>query len=222
MIKKFLYLDIDGILNNTQVMLNNYGEGGYKKYQEMVKEQSSKTMALEQHTLDHIIELDWKLCLALQHLLDKYHITDIIICSTWRKVYDRDQLKLLFLAKGFPEIADKITDITSRSYDDERLVEIQKDAQLRVRKNDVIFILDDAVMCEFKSTFAFKDVKIDQYNLLSKFEMFKCSVRHYCIREIAYDMCQMLGLYKDEDITETLKKYRTNKGGSNGNMLDMS
>ena len=40
--KSYLYLDIDGVLNNTDVQIKNYGEGGYKNFQKMMQDQEIK------------------------------------------------------------------------------------------------------------------------------------------------------------------------------------
>lgn len=144
--KSYLYLDIDGVLNNTDVQIKNYGEGGYKNFQKMMRDQEIKKLSLEHHTIDHIISLDWKLCFALCILLEGKGITHIIICSSWRRLYNKEQLKLLFLAKGFPEIADKIVDIVSNDPYDTREDEILIDMTKRNFESDSpVYILDDAI-----------------------------------------------------------------------------
>jgi hypothetical protein len=174
--KSYLYLDIDGVLNNTDAQIKNYGEGGYKNFQKMMRDQDIKKLSLDHHTIDHIISLDWRLCYALCVLLESESITHIIICSSWRRLYNKEQLKLLFLAKGFPEIADKIVDIVSNDPYDTREDEILIDMAKRKFESDrPVYILDDVI----KSSEKFQPEAL----LFEKFqEVSKEAIEHLKIR----------------------------------------
>ena len=137
---KVLYLDIDGVLNTIERQKKNWGKDGYQAYNKMVLEQEQKPMHLDNHTLDHITNLDWKLCYSLYMLIWAYQIDSIVVCSSWRKVYKPDQIKLLFIAKGFPQIADRIIGETPFLSED-RSKEIKADIEKRGVKE--YYILDD-------------------------------------------------------------------------------
>lgn len=142
---RVLYLDIDGCLNTVNRLKKAYGEGGYQDYNLKVTGQEKKPMSLDNHTLDHITNINWQLCYALETLIKVYQIDGIVVCSTWRKLYDENQLKLLFIAKGFPFIADLIiglTPINSNLFPDKEN-EISED--MKNRGVDDYYILDDDV-----------------------------------------------------------------------------
>lgn len=105
-----LYLDVDGVLNSNYSMLNAYGKIGYKGYQELISNTTLDYSIISIY--EHILSLSNLHCQYLCKFIKKYNIDKIVICSTWRLIFDVNQLKLLFLAKGYPEIANLITDIT--------------------------------------------------------------------------------------------------------------
>ena len=105
-----LYLDIDGVLNdNTQKgILNRYGYPTETAYAEFCKLRPKD----EDKFLTHLHQLDIGLCLMFVELLEalqkEWPETEIVICSTWRKVFSVEELKYLFYLKGFPLIAQNI------------------------------------------------------------------------------------------------------------------
>lgn len=111
-----LYLDIDGVLNdNTQESIRNrYGYPTETAYAEFCKFRPKEENIFQ----THLHQLDIALCLKFlglcKRLLSKGILKgspegmDIVICSTWRKVFSVEQLKYLFYLKGFPEIAQNI------------------------------------------------------------------------------------------------------------------
>ena len=162
MMNKVLYLDIDGVLNTIERQKKNWGKDGYQAYNKMVLEQEQRPMHLDNHTLDHITNLDWKLCYSLYMLIWAYQIDSIVICSSWRKVYKPDQIKLLFIAKGFPQIADRIIGETPFLSED-RAKEIKADIEERGVKE--YYILDDDLFDYEKNGF---DPKILALPVLNK------------------------------------------------------
>lgn len=147
MSRRTLYLDIDGCLNTINRQKRAYGRGGYQDYNIKVLNQEKKPMALDNHTMDHITNLDWGLCYALETLIRVYQIEDIVICSSWKRVYDEDQLKLLFISKGFPFIADLIIGTTPNSKNNTLLTDRDNEIKLDMehREIDDYYILDDEV-----------------------------------------------------------------------------
>lgn len=114
-----LYLDIDGVLNNStpESIANRYGEPynnevPYHKFCRVRDE--VKTPSVIDKYLDHLHQLDIKLCLKLEEVLktDPTFSDDfeIVVCSAWRKIFNNPkELSYLFYLKGCPIIASHIT-----------------------------------------------------------------------------------------------------------------
>lgn len=112
-----LYLDIDGVLNNRseRSIKNCYGDFD-KPYNDLL---DLRTTLEKYHHLDpdkyhtHLINLDIELCDRLQtavlNLINFSDTFEIVICSTWRKMFMIDELKYLFILKGFGRIAKYFT-----------------------------------------------------------------------------------------------------------------
>lgn len=130
-----LYLDIDGILNTNQTMASSYGAMNYRDFMTEYKE-------LMDNVTEHIMLLSPELCQELVEHLKTHNIDDIVICSTWRKLFTLQQLKYLFYVKGYPYIADRIQGVTDPKLD--RLEAIEK----HIAENNVteFQVMDDSLL----------------------------------------------------------------------------
>lgn len=116
-----LFLDIDGVLSTNESMLKSYGKLKYRGFLEKYG------YILNNKILDHVMMLDISLCNSLT--LDLHRYDNIVIHSCWNKVLDIDELKLVFLVKGFPTIADMITDVLKLDHSKSRIENIEQYAK---------------------------------------------------------------------------------------------
>ena len=101
-----LYLDIDGVFNGRDT--KRYGKLGYQGFNAL----SAKIEAKYEPNkfINHLTLLDAELCNKfIRFAKFKNTFNEVVICSTWRKVFSADELKYLFYLKGFPQIGDMIT-----------------------------------------------------------------------------------------------------------------
>lgn len=106
----YLYLDIDGVLNTNETVLKAYGESKLEGFRRNV---STYFEDVNTHQfLQRILSLDRRYCKRLKNWIRRCSIHKIVICSSMRKRYTLNQIKLMFLVKGYPEIADIIIDET--------------------------------------------------------------------------------------------------------------
>ena len=106
----YLYLDIDGVLNTNDTVINAYGKRKLEGFQNLASVYFEDLNTRQ--FLQRILHLDRRYCKRLRNWIRKFKIHNIIICSSLRKRYTLDQIKLMFLIKGYPEIADIIIDMT--------------------------------------------------------------------------------------------------------------
>lgn len=108
-----LYLDIDGVLNDNTESGSIRRYGGLKcghAYSKFCELRDSVVSEIDIYH-SHLHQLDIELCLKLEQqirLMNKKEMVEIVVCSTWRKVFTVEQLKYLFYLKGFPLIARSI------------------------------------------------------------------------------------------------------------------
>lgn len=128
----YLLLDIDGVLNNyTTDRYGPYTDQSIQQLKNMIENDKFKN---DDTWWNFIFNLEISNLQSLRIIIKKYSITHIIVCSIWRHVFSLTHLRLLFIAKGFPDIAALMcntTDICSKEYRDrfkmskrERTIEI--------------------------------------------------------------------------------------------------
>lgn len=101
-----LYLDIDGVFNGRDT--SRYGKLGYQGFNAL----SAKIEAKYEPNkfINHLTLLDTKLLQKFERFAElKNSFNEVVVCSTWRKVFSADELKYLFYLKGFPKIGDMIS-----------------------------------------------------------------------------------------------------------------
>jgi len=145
----YIFLDIDGVLNNQEHILKLIELLGREQYSQLIRD-------LEE------IPFDYRSCQLLQELINKTK-AEVILSSTWRI-----SSKLI---KGIEKYADiKIKDITPRLYDI-RGKEIQKYLDEHKEIVNYVIIDDDSDMLENqKERFVKTDFKIG----LTVKEIIKC------------------------------------------------
>ena len=98
------YLDIDGVLNSGP---QQYGKMGYQQFLKLSSEIDEK---YRNKIVEHLDNLDSRYLRALEGFMELHNTaTEIVICSTWRKIFSCSELKYMFALKGAFEIARKIS-----------------------------------------------------------------------------------------------------------------
>ena len=157
--KVVLYLDIDGVLNSfydtSKYGSLKSGQSEYNRLKNCIPRSDVVDFQIPNSLCDHLVNLELNKLFALRIFIRCFHITDIIICSSWRAIYTPEEMKLLFYMKGFPDIAELITGETTSSKQDIEKMKSKtgynsgkdNDILLHIEKNKIkeYFILDDDV-----------------------------------------------------------------------------
>lgn len=105
-----LVLDIDGVLNNYST--DRYGRYTNQSIHELKEAVKNDKYAPNETWWDHTFEIELSNLQTLRIIIKKYDISRIVICSSWRHVFSIPSLQLLFISKGYPDIANLITGMT--------------------------------------------------------------------------------------------------------------
>lgn len=138
-----LFLDIDGVLNSCDSD-GRFGKNGYSKFKELFNfTEDDETRIL----MTHLVNINIERCVTLQILLKIYNVNNIVICSSWKKVFSLDYIKIFFIAKGFPDIADLITDQTQNLNSEGIFIDRDNEILEYIKTNKIkdYYILDDEV-----------------------------------------------------------------------------
>lgn len=207
--KNGLLLDIDGVLNNYST--DRYGSFSNASIQQLKDSIKNDDYPPNDTWWDHTFELELSNLQALRVIIKKYSIKKLVVCSTWRHVFSLNHLRLLFISKGYPDIADLIhaaTGICSKE-DRERFKMTKRERTIEIA-NYLLgfpkgyegdwFVLDDDVTEDDISTI--KDIK----HVKSLYFEFKHILQEYKRREdLLID-----SLAKDEVVIHPLEKENEN------------
>lgn len=110
-----LLLDIDGVLNNYST--DRYGSYTNASIHQLKESLKNGKLPVDETWWDHTFEIELNNLQALRVIIKKYSIKKLVICSSWRHVFSLNHLRLLFISKGYPDVADLLhatTDICSK------------------------------------------------------------------------------------------------------------
>ena len=201
-----LLLDIDGVLNNYST--DRYGPYSNQSIEQLKNLIRGDKQSINESWWDHTFELELSNLQTLRVMIKKYNIKRIVICSTWRHVFTMAHLQLMFISKGYPDIADLFigsTDICTKE-DRERFGMTKRERTIEVA-NYVLgyprgyegkwYVLDDDVTEDDINSI--KDIK----NVKSLYFEFKATLQEYKRKE------EMLldSLVTGEIAIHTLDKY---------------
>lgn len=185
-----LMLDIDGILNNLST--DRYGSYTNQDIQQMYNVLENTKLAPNQIWAEHIFELENDNLNTLRILIKKYSIDHITLCSTWRHAFPLVAIRLLFILKGYPDIAKLIetsTGVVTKEDMDKYGFKRMKVAEIAHAIPDIHttlaivgekvsnwYVLDDDVTVEDLSN-------IKDYNVSSLYFEFKSMLKEYKAKE---------------------------------------
>lgn len=132
-----LFLDIDGVLNTNETLKRSYGKHSYREF---CKHFSS----IDEKLLNYVLLLDITLCKELDDFISRNNISDIVIHSSWTKVLTLKELQFIFYVKGFPKIADIISDILCCEYTGSRIETIEN--YVKINKIEKYYTMDDGLL----------------------------------------------------------------------------
>lgn len=105
-----LVLDIDGVLNNYST--DRYGPYTNQSIHELKEVVKDSKYPPSETWLDHTFELELSNLQTLRIIIKKYDISSIVICSSWRHAFSIPHLQLMFISKGYPDIANLFSGMT--------------------------------------------------------------------------------------------------------------
>ena len=150
-----LMLDIDGVLNNFST--DRFGPYTLQDIQEMYSVLENTKLAPNQTWSDHTFELEIDNLQTLRILIKKYSIKHILICSSWRHVFPLVAIRLLFITKGYPDIA-KLIDLSTGVVTE---AELKASNFKRMRTAEIAFAIPD-----FTTTLSIAGEKISNWYVL--------------------------------------------------------